>query len=155
MIRRLALILLLVAPNAGAAPNIVETVTYYTVSGATLEALRQDMKDKGPDRFWGITRWRITWSNACDVDLAITITMPQLDFSAKLPDRERRVWRAMIEALYRHEQMHAEHGRQAAREILSTNCADPTEVIDKWAARDRFLDLDTKHGLTQGVTLRN
>ncbi len=145
----------MVAPSVGAAPKTVETVTYYTVSGDTLDALRQDLKDKGPDSFWGFTRWWIKWSSACEVDLEITITMPQLDLSAPLSDREPRVWRAMIEALYRHEQLHAEHGRQAAAEIFETKCKAPKEVIDKWAVRDRILDRDTQHGLTQGVTLRN
>ncbi len=143
------------ASGVGAAPNISETVQYYPVSGATLDELREELRRGGPNGFWGFTSWRIKWTVDCEVDLQIYITMPQLDLSSALPDHDRRRWRMMIEALYRHEQLHAEHGRQAASEIVETRCTVPHEVIRKWADRDRILDRDTKHGRTQGVTLRD
>lgn len=153
MIRHLTLVLVLAASFAGAAPKTSETVKYYTVSGTNLATLRSEMERLGPEGFWGYTRWWITWSRDCEIDLEITITMPQLDPSANLSQRDKRVWDAMIGALLRHEQMHAEHGRQAAAEMVASECEAPRRVIRKWAERDRILDRDTQHGTTQGVVL--
>lgn len=141
------------ASPTDAVPSISETIKYYTVTGNTLSALRDAMKRDGPFGFWGHTRWSISWSSDCDVDLSVMITMPKLDQTVLLSERDQRVWDAMIEALYRHEQMHAEHGRQAAAEIVATECDEPSRIIEKWAERDQILDRDTLHGKTQGVIL--
>ena len=154
MIRVLAIIwLIFAAPLAGAAPKISESVKYYAVTGSTLGELRRDMARRAPNGFWGFTRWWITWTRNCAVNLEITITMPRLDPVAQLSAQDRRIWDAMIDALYRHEQLHAEHGRRAAAEIHQTNCSNPRRVIRNWAQRDRILDRETRHGATQGVAL--
>jgi len=153
LIRCLAFIFLAAASSVDAAPNISETVKYYLVTGNTLTALRDAMKREGPFGFWGYTRWSVSWSRTCDVDLFVTITMPKLDQTVLLSQRDQRAWDAMIQALYRHEQIHAEHGRQAAAEIVASDCDKPRRIIKKWAERDQILDTETQHGRTQGVVL--
>ncbi len=155
MIRALAVIsLLAVASPVDAAPKTVEVVKHYEVSGDTLGQLRRDLARNGPKGFWGFTRWWITWSPSCEIKLDITITMPRLAPTANLSAQDLAIWNAMVDALYRHEQMHAEHGRQAAAEIIASNCDQPRRIIRKWANRDRALDRQTRHGATQGVTLK-
>jgi len=154
LIARLAFVFLFgAATPAVAAPNITETIKYYTVSGNSFAAIRRDMARRGPKGYWGLTSWWITWSARCEIDLDITITMPRLTASSRLSAYEKRVWRGMVDALYRHEQLHAQHGRQAAAEIHRTRCQNPKRVVEKWAERDRVLDRSTRHGATQGVTL--
>ncbi|WP_050931605.1 DUF922 domain-containing protein [Aestuariivita boseongensis] len=154
MIRTLVILAFLAAASpVDAAPKETETIQYYSISGETLADLRRDMARHGPQGFWGYTKWWITWSRNCDIDLEITITLPRLARTARLSECDLRVWNAMTEALYRHEQMHAEHGRRAAAAIHASDCSAPRRVIQIWAERDRALDRETRHGATQGVTL--
>ncbi|MFY9209767.1 MAG: DUF922 domain-containing protein [Aestuariivita sp.] len=145
--------LLASATPAVAGPSVSESLTHYAISGNNLSDLRQEMAQNGPKGFWGYTRWWINWSGSCKVNLEIRITLPKLSASAALTPSEERIWNTMVDALYRHEQMHAEHGRRAAEEIHPTNCSNPRKVVRKWAERDAALDQQTRHGATQGVTL--
>lgn len=147
------LICLGAAVPAVAAPKTSETLKHYLVQGDSFPQLRRSLAANGPNGFWGYTKWWITWSSACQVTLEITITMPKLAPGSNLTASQRRIWDGMVKALYQHEQMHAEHGRRAADEILASKCDGPHATIEKWAKRDRVLDRETRHGAKQGVQL--
>lgn len=155
MIRRLVLAVFLAAAATPvvAAPTIREEIRHYDVRGANLGQLRREMVEKGPNGFWGYTRWWIEWSANCRIDLTITITLPRLVTPESLSSQDRAIWTRMTEALLAHERLHAAHGIAAAREIAANNCRNGNAIIDRWAEQDRELDRRTGHGRAQGVRL--
>ncbi|MCE8005544.1 DUF922 domain-containing protein [Aestuariivita sp.] len=153
MLRAAILACVVLAAPAVAEPRISETVRYYAITGDSFADLRRQMARKGQNGFWGYTRWWIEWSRRCEVDVAITIWMPRLDPRAPLSPQDRHTWDQMIEALLRHERLHAAHGVQAAHEIYRHGCNRPHRIIKKWADRDRLLDRETSHGAATGVRL--
>ena len=101
MIRTLVILAFLAAASpVDAAPKETETIQYYSISGETLADLRRDMARHGPQGFWGYTKWWITWSRNCDIDLEITAAaIHASDCSA--PRRVIRIWAERDRALDR------------------------------------------------------
>ena len=111
------------------------------------------MARRGKNGFWGYTEWWVNWSARCEVELEVTVHLPRLGAGSSLSASDKRIWVAMVNALKRHENLHVEHGRQAAKEIHRTACDNPRAIVRKWADRDVVLDRATRHGVTQGVWL--
>lgn len=143
----------LVAAPAFADPMVrIETET-YEVSATTLDGLKAQMREHGPDGFWAQTRWHIKWSNDCAVNLDITFTLPKHSNPDAMPADTRRIWGAMRSALNAHEKQHAAHGMRAAEEISEARCSQAKAIIRKYNRADLRLDRRTEHGRTQGVRL--
>jgi predicted secreted Zn-dependent protease len=137
---------------AEAKPKVTVTTEYYTVTGSTIEELRQQMTDKGPKGFWGYAEWRVNWSSTCNVNLRITYTYPRWANREKASPKLRARWDRFIANLITHEKGHGTHGRNAAAEIDKTACAkDPVGIAKRWSNQDVIYDRKTNHGETQGA----
>lgn len=142
----------LVAP-AFAAPKVTETIQTYAVDGVTSLQLRRQMRERGPKRFWALTRWDVRWSVACDVRVHIVYTVPQHERPSRMPPDVRARFDLMLANLMAHERQHGAHGIAAAREIAQAKCRDAAAIIQKYAAADRKFDRQTGHGRKTGVRL--
>jgi predicted secreted Zn-dependent protease len=137
---------------AEAKPKVTVSTEYYTVTGSSIEELRQQMTAKGPKGFWGYAEWRVNWSAKCLVNLRITYTIPRWADRDKASPKLRARWDRFIANLITHEKGHGTNGRNAAAEIDKTACAkDPVGIAKRWSHQDVIYDEKTNHGATQGA----
>jgi len=140
--------------TAWSKPKVTETITYYEISGDTAAELRAQMKTKGPNGYWGYSRWYVRWSGSCKLSVTVDITMPKLKNPENVPAGLVQKFDKMYAALLTHEKNHGQHGISAAEEIEANRCKNGNAIIDKWAAEDVTYDKRTNHGETEGVVLR-
>lgn len=126
---------LALAPElATAEPKVTEKTNFYDLTGTTAEAVRADVRQKGPlgqnnRRFVGLTytyvRYRFWYdgdNEACRVtnvvtEVDVTFTMPQwIDRDKATPDLQAK-WDRFIAALWVHERGHRDIGVEIARDI--------------------------------------
>jgi predicted secreted Zn-dependent protease len=118
-----------------AEPEIAVQETYYPVTGANEDHIRRSLNRNSPVRHDGsiydaYTRWDVDWHLkwAYDADGAcrpagvttlvrIRYTLPELQNRQALAPELTARWDRYVRALVAHEQGHAAHGIDAAREI--------------------------------------
>ena len=129
------LLALLHALPGRAEPTIKETVSYYSVDGATAAEIRADINRRGPlskvdgTRYAGLTNWRVSWNfsfrngdrgcaiTATTVSVDIEIQMPSLVKSASHSPELVRAFAEYSKNLLLHERGHAENGIDTGRRI--------------------------------------
>jgi predicted secreted Zn-dependent protease len=174
------------APSRTHDPRVAVSVVHddYKITGNTAAGLRQQMNADGPldhdKHFDAHTEWNVRWTYPFDrsgggcstgpvtVTLTITYHFPEWgdesDGSRPLIDK----WHKYLQALETHEDGHAEHGREAADDIIGELSGLPPAdacptmdgianakaqaIIGRYAAEDVDYDRDTNHGATQGAT---
>ncbi|MEO1199804.1 MAG: DUF922 domain-containing protein [Pseudomonadota bacterium] len=147
---------LLTDAPAEARLTLTEETVHYDIRGDTAADLLDEMSDKGPEGYWGFTRWWVSWTANCEVDIEVTYTMPKWLDRDRAPTRLRQQWDRMYQALWLHEKQHGQHGINAGNEIFDTGCSeDPYDIIERWGEADRDYDARTQHGWTEGVRLRS
>jgi predicted secreted Zn-dependent protease len=119
---------------AAAEPKVTETTNFYDLTGTTAEAVRADVRNKGPlgqnnRRFVGLTytyvRYRFWYdgdTEACRVtnvttEVDVTFTMPRWVDRDKAPSELQAKWDRFIAALWVHERGHRDIGVSVARDI--------------------------------------
>jgi len=133
---------------------VSNTYEYYTVSGSSLQDLMDDMAVNGPQGFWALTEWYVSWSADCELRVDSTITMPELSEDADLYEEEYAEWERMIEALEEHELGHVANGVGFAQDVLDLGCVmDMDSVRAPWIQADIDFDAETQHGVLTGATL--
>ncbi len=133
---------------------VSNTYAYYTVSGDSLQALMDDMAANGPQGFWALTQWYVTWSADCELRVDSTITMPELSDDADLYEEEYAEWDRMIAALEEHELGHVANGVGFAQDVLDQGCdVDVDSALAPWTQADIDYDAETQHGVLNGATL--
>jgi predicted secreted Zn-dependent protease len=174
------------APSRTHDPRVAVSVVHddYKITGSTAAGLRQQMSSDGPldhdKHFDAHTEWNVRWTYPFDrsgsgcstgpvtVTLTITYHFPEWGDESDGSHPLQEKWHKYQEALQTHEDGHAEHGREAAddilRELSGLPAADacPTmdgiantkaeAIIGRYAAEDVDYDRDTNHGATQGAT---
>lgn len=148
-----ALCVMLGAGAGAAKPKVTVKNKTYEVDATSVQGLRQQMKQRGPNGYWAYTDWYVRWSGSCTLSVEITYTMPKHKDEGKMDAATRKRCKAMVSALKAHEEKHGAHGVQAAREIEQTRCANGDAVIKKWLNEDKAFDKRTRHGATEGVVL--
>lgn len=182
----LGALLLSVVPGA-AGPAILTNTDYYAIEGRTPRELMQQMSALGPydkdgkERFWAHLTWLVTWryehrqsGDQCRItsvttDLRLDYVLPRWTNHDEAEPAFQALWRTFFTALRSHEDQHARHGIDAAREIdaaLRNLPGQPTcteleraanaragAIADDYAARDVAFDEATRHGSTEGVTM--
>jgi predicted secreted Zn-dependent protease len=146
------------------------------------ESLRQTRPWKDKSAHDGSTEWRIQWranfsaeDGAChcssfDTTTTITITLPRWVAPTNTPVSVRAAWQQYLTALTQHEAGHADFALAAAAEMherikaigSDADCAalrskvqsECQGIIDSHRAREKEYDERTRHGATQGATLR-
>ncbi len=146
-------IAVLSAHEAVAQSSTVVRTSRYPIEGSTAAELRAQMKRDGPKGSWAYTHWYVRWTGTCQVSLQIDYTYPRWINEKQAPAALQRNWEHMMSRLRLHEDGHAQHGRNAAREIAQSHCSNPMAIIHKWAAQDAIYDRETQHGRKQGVAL--
>jgi predicted secreted Zn-dependent protease len=172
--------LLVAGLPALAEPTVQFRSEYYTVSGDSLEAIHRDMIWQSPFRrgdlsYVAETGSRFNWKyttresrDACaitqlEVDVIITVTLPQHDNPARLEPAVLDRWQQYLEALQQHEQSHVDHALEAVHELEKrlgeiapqARCREiddavdrvGREVLDAMTARDEAFDRATRHGM--------
>lgn len=117
-----------------AEPKLTEKTNFYDLRGTTVEAVRADVRQKGPlgqgnRRFVGLTytfvRYRFWYdgdNETCRVtnvvtEVEVTFTMPQwVDRDKASPELQAK-WDRFIAALWLHERGHKDIGLGVARDI--------------------------------------
>jgi predicted secreted Zn-dependent protease len=166
---------------AGVEPFIDRKIVPYEIEGATAEALYASIKEKGPrkglGRFWAYTEWAVDWhyrfqetASACAIDpeslavrAAIIQYLPLWKGYAGAAEPLKGNFERFRAALNAHEDLHAQHGIDAAREILAAlrtlpaakTCPEIEAAADaagkalheKNRARDAALDARTNGGM--------
>jgi predicted secreted Zn-dependent protease len=179
------LLCLTCVPDAQAQPNVVKNIEYYDVSGSDTPTIRKQMDTKGPkDRnsgrqVWAHTHWHIKWKfnysaknlncliTSVRTDVTINFVVPRWVDRGDASDYVKNKWTSFFTALKKHEQKHAMHGIQAAREIEATIPKLPKrrlcqqikedaqskarEIVKKYSDMDIKYDAETKHGRIEGV----
>jgi len=174
------------APSHAHDPRVAVSVVHddYKVTGSTAAGLRQQMNSDGPldhdKHFDAHTEWNVRWTYPFDrsgsgcstgpvtVTLTITYHFPEWGDESDGSQALQAKWHKYQEALQTHEDGHAEHGREAAddiiRELSGLPAADACPAMDgianakaqaiigRYAAEDVDYDRDTNHGATQGAT---
>ena len=172
---------------AFAEPTIQKNVEYYDVKGIDPAFVVDEMNAKGPEdmnsgnRVWAHTRWRVKWNvdyneqntscvmNNIRTSVTVDFVVPRWVDRDKAKPYMQKKWDAFYLALQKHEQQHAMHGVQAAREIeaaLNTigekrlcsqikKMAKPLAdgIIKKYSDMDIVFDDKTDHGKNDGVHL--
>jgi predicted secreted Zn-dependent protease len=146
------------------------------------ESLRQTRPWKDKSTHDGSTEWRIQWRanfnvedgvchcSSFDTTTTITITLPRWVVPTNTPVAVRAAWQQYLTALMQHEAGHADFALAAAAEMhkrikeieSDADCAalktrvhsECQAIIDSHRAREKEYDERTKHGATQGATLR-
>lgn len=166
-------------------PHVLEmrsSMPTYDVEGTSGGELYGELGLKGPHigerRFWAVTRWHVEWSyvfdrrqglcavTASSVRLDLAITLPQWTTRGRASASLVQRFDAMLGGLRSHEELHADNGRSAAREIREflssglseTSCDGLAATIDRraqaivadYSERDRVLDLQSRHGDDRG-----
>jgi len=172
-------------PSRNHDPRVRVTVLHddYEIAGGSAAALRQQMNQDGPAEqgrhYDAHTDWNVKWAYPFDrsngrcatgpvtVTLTITYRLPVWDGESGAPPDLLEKWHTYMQALRTHEDGHAEHGRDAADEVIAAlsglppadacpamdSAANSTAraITDRYAAEDVTYDRDTNHGATQGA----
>lgn len=143
----------LVAAGPFVSDNVV--IKTYVVSGDSLKQLKNQMRQNGPDGYWGYTRYNWTWSSGCNMRFEATITLPKLSVRSRLDANELAEWDRMVAALKSHEMGHVEIGRSWAAAIKAGGCSNAAVArADRaWQDKDVAYDRRTDHGKRNGVVL--
>ncbi len=131
--------------------------------------------------FHAHTEWDIQWSyrwiesdDACritevDVDIKISLLLPRLANPNSLEDSVKSSWGRYYKALLEHEEHHKEYGIKAAHELddklrslppqecfgMQNRLSDfAQEIVGKYDAMEKAYDLETNHGINEGVVLQ-
>ena len=162
---RLALVLALVSTAAAAQDAEVEEYyegdiyvvnnwVTYEVTGESLQELSDAMTANGPQGFWALTEWYVSWTGDCELTVESTITMPELSEDADLYEEDYAEWDRMIAALEEHERGHVANGIGFAQDMLDTGCTGDMETVRApWLQADIDFDAATNHGINDGATL--
>jgi predicted secreted Zn-dependent protease len=133
-------------------------------------------------RFVGRTRWDLAWrftfaldARGCRIATASTrvalhTVYPRWTGAATAPAEVATRWAGFIDALRRHEETHRRHGLEAGaavqRRLLQLlpqpDCTAAERVanrmaqgvVSQWREADRDYDVRTRHGATEGASLR-
>jgi len=142
------------ANDALAKPTISTEKIFYEITGSTSSELKAQMKKKGPRGFWARAEWYVRWTDRCKVSVELTYTYPQWTNRKSASKKLQESWDYMMAALREHEEVHGQHGINAAEEIEASKCkGNPRIITNKWAQRDRDFDRETRHGTLEGVVL--
>jgi predicted secreted Zn-dependent protease len=128
-------------------------VDHFLVSGSSLGEIEDQLDQKGPGNSWGRTEWYVSWSDTCEVGIEIKTTLPRLMFENRLPEADRVIVQQAFLALANHEENHARMGLLAAEDVKRHGCADASETVSYWMAKNDDYDRETQHGLSEGVDL--
>lgn len=126
--------LALLPEPAAAEPKVTEKANFYDLAGTTAEAVRTDVRTKGPlgqgnRRFVGLTytyvRYRFLYDGdeeVCRVtnvttEVDVTFTMPKWVDRDKAPPELQAKWDRFIAALWVHERGHRDIGVGVAQDI--------------------------------------
>jgi predicted secreted Zn-dependent protease len=129
-----AVALLALAAPVGAEPKLTEKTNFYDLTGTTVEAVRADVRSKGPTgqggrRFVGLThtyvRYRFWYDGdeeVCRVtrvltEVDVTFTMPRWVDRDRAPPELQAKWDRFIAALWVHERGHRDIGVAVAQDI--------------------------------------
>jgi predicted secreted Zn-dependent protease len=163
----------LAAPVASVSFSSAEEM--YDVTGANATELSQAMQKEGPRNFWAYTNWAISWSHTTEADstgvcklkdslvsVNVKLTLPRWANAPDPSDARRQSWDAMIAALRKHEQGHANNGIRAANAVskainsipAQSTCDAVDAVIDStskdvvkaYRQADKDYDRVTSHG---------
>jgi predicted secreted Zn-dependent protease len=118
---------------SGAQSGVQWRTNYYSITGATLEELRQSLRASRP---WkenspvdGMTDWRVDWHfsvvsapsgcrcSSFRTQTTITITMPRWLAPTNAPKAVSEAWNRYLTALWQHEAGHAHFALAAAAEL--------------------------------------
>jgi predicted secreted Zn-dependent protease len=120
----------------GTQPTVKVSYTYYPIVGATMEALRSQMSQKGPtdrlsgEHFDANTDWTVQWNyrfvrhgGLCSIgvahtDVTITFTLPKWKVPVKVDRSLVREWNRYMGSLQIHEDGHRDHGIAAGGDVL-------------------------------------
>jgi len=182
----LALFLIALLPmSVAAAPSITKNIEYYDVKGWDAAFIKNEMNAKGPrdmnsgNRVWAHTHWKVRWnfeyaeeSLSCEINrvatsVTVNFVVPKWIERDKAPQLVRDKWDNFYTTLQKHEQQHAMHGVQAARDIENQIASLPAKrtckqakeaaniaakaIIKKYSDMDIAYDSKTDHGRTEGV----
>ena len=104
-----------------AKPTVKVSTEYYEIDGRTRDELREEMRTKGPNGYFGWTNWYIRWTGGCDVSVEVTYTMPKLKSPDGISAKLKESFDTFYDALLMHEENHGSHGISAANEIKAFN----------------------------------
>jgi predicted secreted Zn-dependent protease len=135
-------------------PVLLKSIEFYDVDALTREGLRQQISQRGPKGYDGLTDWGVSVDWLCRVELRSTITLPKHTRLADLGSLQRGSWKAYLAALRRHEFTHQYHGEMAAKEVVQNACLGAKYIIRYWIAQTEIFDLRTGHGAKDGVQLK-
>lgn len=189
---QLALGLLLfgsIADSALAEVRTSRTIKQYAIKGTSSDELRAQMSTLGPvdtndkTKNWALTKWYVRWNyrysggtGSCGIasvstGLSIAYTLPNWENRSQAPESLQGSWDRMMAALKKHEDQHARHGIDAAKEIdaaisnmkARSTCdelgnaanAAAAAIVKKHAQRDVEYDRATNHGRTEIPRLSN
>ncbi len=185
----LALVLLclglLLSQQVGAwgQPNVQVSLNPYRIVGTTAQELRSQMNQLGPPnasgrRFDAYTRWYVRWQfhyrwdgqvcriSQLQISTDITYTLPHWQNQSHASPALQQHWQHYYQALKRHEEGHANHGKAATQEIWQrlSSLTQPTcnqmdivtnrtaqAIVNRYAQKDQDYDRQTDHGRTQGA----
>ena len=135
--------------SAWADASVSEKIKYYSVSGKTVDAIKANMKKKGPKGYWAYTEWYVKWTGSCKVSVSVTYTMPKLKSGA--PADVKSKFDKMYKKLLKHEKNHGNNGISAAKEIAKKKCNGGDAILAKYNKKDIAYDKKTDHGYSEGV----
>ncbi|WP_161492599.1 DUF922 domain-containing protein [Pseudophaeobacter leonis] len=134
-------------------PVLLKSVEFYQVDALTREGLLQQLSQRGPRGYDGLTEWQITWNWLCRGELRSRITLPKHTRLAELGPLQQDSWKAYLAALRRHEFTHQYHGERAAKEVAENACLGAKFIVGYWMAQTEIFDLRTNHGAKDGLQL--
>jgi predicted secreted Zn-dependent protease len=140
-------------PHASVSLSNVENM--YDVTGANAAELSQAMQKDGPRNYWAYTNWAISWNHTTEADstgvcklkdslvtMNVKLTLPRWANAPDPDDARRQSWDAMIAALRKHEQGHANNGIRAANAVAASISAVPAQTSCE--ALDALIDSTSK-----------
>ena len=131
-------------------------------------------------RFHAYTEWKLKWNyrwtesaSRCrltqlSVDVEINYMLPALESAEIISEPLKTSWERYFQALLGHEQQHKNYAIAAAQalekslltlpaqpctEFETTLAVTAQRVIDDYQQREKAFDLETNHGINQGVIL--
>lgn len=135
ILRSLVAATLIVAAGPGAAQQIREQTTYFTVRGATLSELDDELMERGPvvgaggQRHMGATKvefdGKITYrpdGKRCRVDttnltLSLEMMLPRWKPRSEAAEKTALLWRTLSRDIERHERQHADIAKTWIRKM--------------------------------------
>lgn len=193
MYKRIAKIVLIAIIVTATLPQFIFPVVktkvseqYYFLSAENLNRLHWKLKrnlitDNYGNKFIALTSWDVSWqvhtlsdNEKCavsDVVIAVDIkyTYPKWSNIIFAPTIDRTIWNRFITNLKKHEEGHAEIGKEAGEMIEKAlleikpapTCAELEEIVraranaihQEYALKDEAYDRETNHGANQGAVL--